>query len=203
MSRHSRHAGRSSPRWRLPLLLLALAGLAILFRRTADWPTAAPPAPLPGGPTTTRSIPPTAAPPSSATQLRGRVVRILDGDSFVVRIDGAEQQVRLQGVDCPEHGQPFGNKARQLTRKLALHKQITIESVGRDQYDRILGHPHLPDGRRLDYELVRAGMAWWYRHYSDDPRLGDLEAAARRDKRGLWRDASPVPPWKWRREHRR
>ena len=158
--------------------------------------------PAPGGPTPSSATPATPKPPHARAALHGRVVQVLDGDSLVVQIDGAEQQVRLQGIDCPERGQPFANKARQLTRGLALNKQVAIESVGRDRYDRILGHPRLPDGSRLDYELVRSGMAWWYRHYSDDPELGELEAAARRDRRGLWADPNPVPPWEWRRRLR-
>ena len=32
----------------------------------------------------------------------------------------------------------------------------------------------LPDGRSLNRELVRAGLAWWYRHYA--PRDRELGA---------------------------
>jgi micrococcal nuclease len=200
MSKRLHHtAGKSYRRRPVMALLLILAAGAILVRLT-DRPAAQKVPPTGVHPTTTIPTTPRPAPPK---ELHATVVRVFDGDSFLVRMDGAEQQVRLQGVDCPEHGQPFGNMAKQFTRELILHKRLTIESVGRDQYDRILGHPRLPDGRRLDYELVRAGMAWWYRHYSDDPRLGELETEARRDKRGLWRDANPVPPWQWRREHRK
>jgi micrococcal nuclease len=57
----------------------------------------------------------------------------------------------------------------------------------------------LPDGRNLNHEIVRAGLAWWFRRYApDDEDLKRLEAQARQAKRGLWADAEPVPPWEWR-----
>ena len=46
---------------------------------------------------------------------------------------------------------------------------------------------------------MRAGLAWWYRKYApEDRQLAGLEAEARKAKRGLWADSSPVPPWQWR-----
>jgi len=52
---------------------------------------------------------------------------------------------------------------------------------------------------------LRAGLAWWYRHYApNDAELEALEAEARAGKRGLWVDtdtaAPPVQPWAWRKE---
>jgi micrococcal nuclease len=42
-------------------------------------------------------------------------------------------------------------------------------------------------------------MAWWYRKYApNDNVLARLEAQARQEKRGLWSQPAPVPPWDWR-----
>ena len=61
----------------------------------------------------------------------------------------------------------------------------------------------LQDGRSLNRELVRAGLAWWYRQYAKkDADLARLEKEAREAKLGLWADADPVPPWAWRKERR-
>jgi micrococcal nuclease len=61
----------------------------------------------------------------------------------------------------------------------------------------------LPDGRNLGRELVRAGLAWWYRPYAPkDALLAELEAEAKVAKRGLWSDQAPVPPWEWRKQRR-
>jgi micrococcal nuclease len=62
----------------------------------------------------------------------------------------------------------------------------------------------LPDGRNLNRELVKAGLAWSYRQYArHDRELERLEAEARKAKRGLWADSNPIPPWEWRRSQRK
>ena len=54
--------------------------------------------------------------------------------------------------------------------------------------------------RKLGFvALVRSGYAWWYRKYAGtNEDLADAERGARGENRGLWQDASPVPPWDWR-----
>lgn len=57
----------------------------------------------------------------------------------------------------------------------------------------------LDDGRSLNEELVRAGLAWWYLAYTpNDTNLAQLAAQAREAQRGLWADVEPVPPGQWR-----
>ena len=57
----------------------------------------------------------------------------------------------------------------------------------------------------MNLEMVRAGLAWWYRKYAheqspDDQRAyAAAEDEARHGRVGLWRDPNPVPPWSWRR----
>ena len=41
-------------------------------------------------------------------------------------------------------------------------------------------------------------MAWVFLRYSRRPALLALEAKARADRRGLWIDPVPTPPWEWR-----
>ncbi|MFX0202169.1 MAG: thermonuclease family protein, partial [Candidatus Hodarchaeota archaeon] len=63
----------------------------------------------------------------------------------------------------------------------------------------IVGEIILPGGSSLNRELVFVGFAWWYRKYAPDDRvLEKLEAEARAEKRGLWADKNPIPPWEWR-----
>ncbi len=70
--------------------------------------------------------------------------------------------------------------------------------MDRDRYGRTVGVVLLPDGRSLNHELVRAGLAWMYRRYTNDESLSDLEEEARVARRGLWADRNPIPPWEWR-----
>lgn len=135
-----------------------------------------------------------------AEQFTGKVVGISDGDTISVLRQGKAVKVRLHGVDTPEQAQAFGTKARQLTGELAFQREVTVVIHATDRYGRLVGEVLLPGGRNLSHELVRAGLAWWYRQYAPkDTALAQLEAEARAAKRGLWADAKPTPPGEWRR----
>lgn len=134
-----------------------------------------------------------------AEQFVGKVVAITDGDTLKVLRGGAEVRVRLHGIDAPERRQPFAARARQFVGDLAFGKTVTIVVRDHDRYRRLVVEMILPDGRSLNNELVRSGLAWWYRRYAPaDKTLERLENEARRARRGLWSDRSPVAPWEWR-----
>jgi endonuclease YncB( thermonuclease family) len=133
-----------------------------------------------------------------AADFTAAVVRVKDGDTIVVLRDNTQIDIRLEGIDCPESGQAFGQKAKQATAGLSQGKTVTVQPTGTDKYGRTLANVILPDGRNLNQELVRQGFAWWFRKYSKDEGLGKLEAEARAAKRGLWADRNPTPPWDWR-----
>jgi endonuclease YncB( thermonuclease family) len=140
---------------------------------------------------------------ATAEQFTGKVVGIADGDTISVLREGKAVKVRLHGVDTPERAQAFGTQARKLTGDLAFQQVVTVVIRDTDRYSRVVGEVLLPDGRSLNQELVRAGMAWWYRQYApNDTTLAQLEAEARTAKSGLWADAHPVPPWEWRKGQR-
>jgi len=107
-------------------------------------------------------------------------------------------RLRLAEVDCPEKGQAFATRARQFTGSLTFGKDVTVRSHGIDRYGRILADIVLADGRSLNRELVRAGLAWHYKRYSSNVELAALEAEARAAHRGLWADPHAIPPWEFR-----
>jgi endonuclease YncB( thermonuclease family) len=127
------------------------------------------------------------------------VVGVTDGDTITVLRKGRNEALRLHGIDAPEKGQAFGERAKQFTSGLAFGKTVAVRLKDRDRYGRRIGDVFLPDGRNLNQEVVRAGYAWWYRGYSADQRLAVLEAEARAARHGLWADPDPQPPWEWRR----
>ena len=94
--------------------------------------------------------------------------------------------------------QPFGTRAKQFTGDLAFGQVVTVKVRDIDRYKRTVGEVMLPDGRNLNQELVRAGLAWWYQKYARrETVLRDLEQEARAAKRGLWVGPKPVEPWEW------
>jgi len=135
---------------------------------------------------------------AAAEPFTGQVVRVKDGDTIVVLHENKQIDIRLEGIDCPELHQAYGQKAKQATSSLTRGKTVTIHPTGTDRYERTLANVILPDGRNLNQELVRQGWGWWFRKYSRDQGMGKLEAEARAAKRGLWADPNPTPPWDWR-----
>ena len=53
-----------------------------------------------------------------AEDFGGRVVAISDGDTISVLLYGQAVRVRLHGIDAPEKGQPFTNRAKQFVSDL-------------------------------------------------------------------------------------
>lgn len=139
-----------------------------------------------------------------AESFAGRVVGVSDGDTISVMKSGKAVKVRLHGVDAPESSQAFGTRARQKTSELVFGQEVTVHVETLDRYGRIVGKVILPDGRSLNRELVRSGLAWWYRDYArKDKELERLEREAREERRGLWADPDPTPPWLFRKNNRR
>jgi endonuclease YncB( thermonuclease family) len=138
----------------------------------------------------------------TATETAYQVIAIKDGDTIEILKDGKPLRIRLYGIDCPEKNQDFGTRARQYTSDLVFGKKVRLEAKNTDRYGRTVGIIYLPDGRSLNEELLRAGLAWHYKAYSKDAGLAELEEAARAGKRGLWAGPSPTAPWDFRKGRR-
>ncbi len=134
----------------------------------------------------------------------GNVVGVADGDTITVLDAGKVQhKIRLTGIDAPEKKQPFGNRSKQSLSDMVFNKTVTVETDKRDRYGRELGKV-LADGKDVNLEQVRAGMAWHYKAYertqpaTDRTTYAAAENEAKAAKRGLWVDPEPTPPWEWR-----
>ena len=141
-----------------------------------------------------------AAAPAMAWQ--GRVRSVPDGDSLTVERAGRTVKIRLYGIDSPEYRQPGWLEARDFTRRLVSGRSVEIEPMDRDNYGRVVALV-VRDGVLVNRELVRAGHAWQYPRYcrSRDlcTEMASLQDTARAERLGLWREPSPLPPWKWKR----
>ncbi|MEQ1844002.1 MAG: thermonuclease family protein [Nitrospira sp.] len=137
----------------------------------------------------------------SAENISGHVVSVLDGDTLEVLNSGHPERIRLSGIDCPEKRQAYGQKAKQVASALAFGKEVTVQTHGKDKYKRIIGDVILEDGTNVNHELVKQGWCWWYRKYAPgDMVLEGLEKEARDERKGLWIDPAPMPPWEWRKQ---
>jgi endonuclease YncB( thermonuclease family) len=135
--------------------------------------------------------------PLAHADFHGRVVRVADGDTLDVLVYRRPVRVRLAQIDAPEMRQAFGRQARQTLVSLTFRQNVTVIEGGHDRYGRIVGTVYV--GRvNVNRELVRRGMAWASRYHFGDPALIRIEAEARRQKRGLWANPYPAPPWNFR-----
>ena len=136
--------------------------------------------------------------PASAETIVGKVVGVTDGDTLTLRTETETLRVRLEAIDTPEHG----TKAKQALSDMVFGQSVTIESSGKDRYGRTLGTVFSQSKGNVNAELIRMGMAWHYRQYSQSTALQGFEDYARENKIGLWTDPNPIPPWEWRRGKR-
>ncbi|MCO5985104.1 thermonuclease family protein [Actinoallomurus spadix] len=124
-----------------------------------------------------------------------RVVRVVDGDTLILRVGGRGLRVRLIGVDAPEtwsRHECFGAEAARALRRLTPAGAEVRVAADREPYDRFgrrLLHLWTGDGRLVAADLVRTGFSRTLvippnTRYA--PVLRAAQAAARRTRVGLW-----------------
>ena len=139
-----------------------------------------------------------------------KVEFVIDGDTVILSNTWREIKVRLDSIDCPEDGQPWGDIATAGLIKMIGGRRVRLEEHGEDQYGRLLATIYVQDGRgpewlNVNERMVVKGHAWVMRKYYNHlpkPRrdtLNRLEEWARMKKVGLWSTSNPIPPWTWRR----
>lgn len=140
----------------------------------------------------------------NADTFEGKVIKITDGDTVhVLDVSHHKEKIRLAGIDTPERKQPFGGKAKRHLASMIGNKTVTVEYSKRDRYGRIVGKI-LYQGKDINLEMVRAGLAWHYKKYQKEQSKLDrnLYAAAdsfvKTNEIGLFKEKNAVPPWKWR-----
>lgn len=129
-------------------------------------------------------------------EVNAPVVRVVDGDTIKVEIEGREEYVRYIGVDTPETVDPdqpvqcFGHRASVLNDKLVAGETVRLrfDAEQRDAYGRLLAYVYA--GRELvNAELVRRGFARTLTIAPNTSKAGlfaRLEHAAAVRGRGLW-----------------
>lgn len=134
-----------------------------------------------------------------AEQTLYRVVRVVDGDTFVVERNGVEKTVRLLGIDTPETRHPqqpvecFGIEASRRLYELLDNQYVRLEGditqADNDRYGRILRYVYLPDDTFVNELMLREGYAFEYtyeRPYEHAEKFIAAEDRARELGRGLW-----------------
>jgi micrococcal nuclease len=142
-----------------------------------------------------------------------KVVRVIDGDTVIVSSSWRQTKIRLDSIDCPEDGQPWGNIATSGLIKLIGGKKVRIQVYGNDHYGREIATIYVQEKLGADWinvneQMVVKGHAWVMRKYYEHlpkhqrDKLNRLERWARNKRVGLWKASNPIPPWLWRHNQR-
>jgi micrococcal nuclease len=133
--------------------------------------------------------------------LRGQVLRVVDGDTIKVRLDGGStERVRYIGVDTPESVKPdtpvqcFAKKASHFNASLVGGRDVTLrtDAEERDRYGRLLAYVYA-DGRFVNRELVARGYARTLTIPPNVAHADEFASVARRAREagmGLWKACS-------------
>ncbi|RFM35491.1 hypothetical protein DXN04_08900 [Chitinophaga silvisoli] len=136
-----------------------------------------------------------ASPPK---KIKGKVVRIMDGDTFEILVKKETVRIRLSAIDAPEKGQDYYQKSKQALSDLCFNKTVTVELLRKDRYQRWIGDVYNSKGEYINGWMIAGGHAWHYTEYSKSAPLAAAQATAKRNKLGLWKQAKPVAPWEFR-----
>lgn len=138
------------------------------------------------------------SPQAPSTARNAKVVRVVDGDTILVRdAGGGTERVRYIGVDTPESVKPdspvecFGHEASDFNRRTVQGRTVRLvpDREPEDRYGRSLAFVYVGD-TFVNAELIKNGYA---RTIEIEPNtskadyFADLERVAIRTNKGLWR----------------
>jgi micrococcal nuclease len=130
---------------------------------------------------------------------RVKVVRVVDGDTVDVNLDGVTTRLRLIGINTPETVDPdrpvecFGPEASKRAKALLEGQSIMLEADSsqddRDRYNRLLRYIWFEDGRLFNMQMVLEGYAYEYTYqipYKYQAAFKSAQRQADQAQRGLW-----------------
>ena len=121
------------------------------------------------------------------------VTEVIDGDTFYL---GNGDKIRMLGINTPESGRPYAQESTDFLTNMILGKEVTLVNDSKnddvDSYGRLLAHVYVND-TFVNYEIIKAGYAFWYPYTSGTDFDTEYEAAqndASNNKIGLWTESS-------------
>ena len=114
--------------------------------------------------------------------VKATVIRVIDGDTFEVHIQGSPVRVRVIGYDSPERDAPFGDTATKFLKALIEGREVLLESDVQpvDRYGRRLYHVWLPQ-TLLSELMLLTGLG---RQLTIPPNVRHVEFLTQAQKQG-------------------
>ena len=67
-----------------------------------------------------------------------KVIGVSDGDTITVLVSNRQVKIRIEGIDCPEPGQPFSRVAKTFTSQRVYGKTVELQPRETDRYGRLV-----------------------------------------------------------------
>ena len=121
-----------------------------------------------------------------------RVVRVENGDTIIVGVDGKAETVHLLGIDAPDEGQPGYAAAAEALRVIVRPGQtvyLVRDVTDRDECDFLLRYVYLPDGKQANAYMMATGYAQPKQvppDVSQSEEFYELAVAAGQRRKGFW-----------------
>ncbi len=125
-------------------------------------------------------------PASADLVIVGEAIAVISGDTLKVLWTGGIEMVRLADIDSPKVGEPYGQEAKWFTEDHTIARTVIVTIKGVDKFGRSVGEVFLEDGKSLNKELLKNGLARWRQEHIEGPVFEELETEAKRKKIGLW-----------------
>jgi len=123
------------------------------------------------------------------------LIKVVDGDTVMVKINGEKKSVRLIGIDTPEKNECYEKEATGKMKELTQNKKIKLEADSsqdnEDIYDRLLRYVYLEDGTLINKKLVEEGFGTEYTYkiaYKFQTEFREAEKMAKEKNIGMWAD---------------
>lgn len=130
-----------------------------------------------------------------AQSISGPVIGVIDGDTLDILHNGRPARIRLQGINTPEKGEAFSQKAKQSLSDLAYRRTATVHLNGATTHDRLVGIVSV-DGLDVNLEQVRRGLAWYCANYlPNNAEYRQVEAKVRSSGMGIHGSELVRPGW--------
>ena len=135
-----------------------------------------------------------------------RVIKVVDGDTVTIDMDGKSTTLRLIGLDTPETLDPrkpvhcFGVEASNKAKEILTGTYVSLETDASqdtyDKYGRLLAYIYLSDGTPFNQYMIEEGYGHEYTYNAAYKYQKQFKAAQKRaeaGEKGLWGTACATP----------
>ena len=134
-------------------------------------------------------------------KMEGKIIKVIDGDTFWYSCKYGTFKARLAAIDAPEITQEYGIEAKNYISRY-LNKPSSIIVMETDCWGRALVYLKIGNVD-INLLMIASGNAWHYSKYNSDSTYAFAQKLAKYNKVGLWSNNNPMEPWEYRKKFKK